>query len=448
MDEKSDTKQLTRGIDDALLQANMLTYRLPAEISVATSRTHVVDQFQSQTYAPSQRMILNSQTGSAFINGRESWLEFTVKGLTTAGGIPATTDADWGSGSACNVINEVLVKARTGREICRLENANLANKIMDQWNCPAGWFNTAGSVQGYGTIATTGGMVAEVVTINGVTGSRYCIPLHRIIPFFDQKRLLPPAVMEGLQIEFLLESFNNALNVSTPGDAATYQISSPEIHWSTTTLADQFRRKVLEISAKSGLYLLHKELFHQQTSLIANTTAQANYDIKMAASKALMAMVITRNNANVDVKSNVDSMGSAVADYKTAIAHIGANYYPQQRLDSVSGATGFQEVFYMNALNCFNKDTQCWNPPATSLVGYKSGETVNAVGTTVASAVHCVKLNKSGVTDLDGMVINNSRALVFDISYQSAGSYARRLDSYLQHVRAVQIFPNNVTVRD
>lgn len=444
MDTKAETKQVTSGIDDALLVVNKLKYQLPAEISVAKSKTHVVDLFQSQSFEPGETMILNAQTGSDFISARESWLEFTVKAQTAAGGDPAG-DVSWGSGSAMNVFELVYIKARNGRELCRLENANVAMKIMTNWKCPQSWFSTAGSAQGYNRYDSSGGsdVLSETnLEATGAIGDRYAIPLHHLCPFFDQKKLLPPQLMEGLQIELRLETAAVAFRGNGTTTVGKYVISAPEIHWSTVTLADQFRRKINEISAKSGLYLLHKELFHQQTAV---TTTQANYDVKKACSKALMSVVVDRSTATLVLKG--DSMGSYTCDYSTAIAKIGSNYYPQKRLESSGTTTDVN--FYINSLHAFGKTLNCWYPPSVSLDGYRNGST-DTTGATAAKTYGCcyaTLLNKSGVTDMDGVQINNSRALVYDISFRNQVA-TRRLDTWLEHVRATQLFGNNAVVRD
>ncbi len=56
-------------------------------------------------------------------------------------------------------------------------------------------------------------------------------------------------------------------------------------------------------------------------------------------------------------------------------------------------------------------------------------------------------LNKSHVTDLDGYVLNNSRALVVDIQCK-ATPVSRKLDSYLQHLRVAKVYTANAEIRD
>jgi hypothetical protein len=56
-------------------------------------------------------------------------------------------------------------------------------------------------------------------------------------------------------------------------------------------------------------------------------------------------------------------------------------------------------------------------------------------------------LNKSNTSDIVGSVINNSRALLINMTRATniAGS---RIDAYLVHVRAVKVFTSNAVVLD
>jgi hypothetical protein len=55
-------------------------------------------------------------------------------------------------------------------------------------------------------------------------------------------------------------------------------------------------------------------------------------------------------------------------------------------------------------------------------------------------------LNKSHVTDLDGYVLNNSRALVVDIKCDN--NVARKVDTFLQHLRVAKVYTANAEIRD
>ena len=420
-------------LSDSLLQVNQLSYRLPPEIGVARAKKVVVDQFQRTSYS-SGRMILDAQTGSAFVNGRESWIEFNLSCDQTVG---------LGQGSALNVIEEALVKGRGGREVSRVERCNLLGKNVQTWKASRDYINSVGGVQGYAPIDGFGDIeapgspyVASGLEVTS-TARRFCIPLSAIAPVFDQARLLPPQLMEGMRIELLLASLNTAF-VRIGTAPTTYTVANPEIHWSTVDLADQFKRKINEMAASRGLNLLHKEYFHQ---ISANNTGQFNFDVRKAASKALKMLVVSRADTLYDVNTTlVDSMGSESFLYSRAISHIGADYFPQQAITADS-KTDYAS-FYQNTLHAMDKMGAYDMPPSVGYTDY--GRESATIG---GKALYAVRLNKSGVSDLDGYQINNSRALIADVTF-SGSAVARTLDIWLQHLRAVKVFTSGLDVKD
>ena len=366
-------------------------------------------------------MIWEAQTGSAFIDCEKSFLEFTV--LSDAAG-------SFGVGSALNCIQDSLVISRSGTELSRCFNVNLWGKYRQDWENSNAWATQVGPAQGYPAGATAA-LTTAVKT--------YCIPLKYISPFFDQKSYLPPQVMEGLRIRLDLATSGTAIVDTVGAGVSSFTISAPKIHWSTAHLADAFRRKVLEISASRGLVLLHKEVYHQQISV--NGTA-FNYEIRKAASKALSLAVIPRINSEVGNNTvSTDSMSSEIFNFTKAQIHIGSDYFPQQALEGT--ATNANQM-YNYCLQAHNK-LGGKNPPNVTY-GFASGVAGQYNGELKSSkASVAFDLNKSGVSDLDGYVVNNSRSVVVDITMVSAD---RRLDSFMQHLRAVKVYPSNCDVKD
>jgi len=421
---KSEIKPDDR-LTESLLQVNRLQYRLPPEIGVARAKTVVVDHFQESKYVQGRRMVLDAQTGSSFIDARNSWLEFTL----VADGTDALT---LGSGSAMNVIDNVLIKGRGGREVCRIEKANLFSKFKQQWENPLGWTNSVGPNQGYATI-TSASVSGTAVNVKTPVERRFAIPLSALAPVFDQDKLLPAQMMEGLRMELTLATVGAALVQDGAATDGSYYVENPEVHWAAVDLSDQFKRKINEISAQRGLNLMHKEWYHQETGGAATTTY--DFDIRKAASKALKSMTISRVTASIDSElKDIDGMNSEAFLYTRAQSHIGADYFPQQ---AMTGSATNWTTFYQHALSAWGKMSATWSPPTTTYANYGA-----------VSASHCISLNKSGgVSDLDGYQVNNSRALVHNFVFEGP-AVARTLDSYLQHVRLLQIFPSSILIKD
>lgn len=402
---------------NSLLQVNKLLYKMPPQIGIASRRNHRTDFFQQSSYASGEVMVLDSQTGSDFIDGKNSYLKLLVN--------PVGAGASWISGSVANIFNRVVVRSRTGKEVCRLENANILMKYVQIYDCPKDWRDTLGSSQGYSDGSAT---IPDA-------GRVYILPMWAI-PCFMQDKLMPPQLMEGLRIEITLESpgiaFDNA------GVVTDYAVTRPECHWDTFDLADQMKRKIAEMASRQGLNLIHKEYFHTIVSG-SNAQTQFNFDIKKAASKALKVLIVTRDQA-VLADANEDSMGSLEYDYTRQQLHIGSDYFPNQPLETDDPSADGNAESYYNTMFAFGKTDQCWYPPSVDQAEYTGAGTLK-------NSLIAYNLNKSQVSDLAGYVVNNSRAVLVDLTADT-NAIVRRLDVYLQHLRAAKVFTSNVEIRD
>ena len=422
-------------LTESLLQVNKLLYKMPPMIGIASKKHHRIDYFQSSSYVNGEVMVLDSQTGSDFINPKTSYIKLNV--------IPTGTGS-FNSGSVANIISRIVVRTRTGKEISRLENANLLIKYKQIYECSRNWKRTIGVSQGYNKSET---LAEESLSASKV----FILPLW-VIPCFNVDVLLPPQMMEGLRIEITLESPNVAFG-PTSGGASTvssYSVSRPEIHWDSIDLADQFKRKIAEMASKQGLNIVHKEYFHTIVASSASGQTQFNFDVKKAASKALRLFIVSRDQSKI---SNVatDGMASAQYDYISQQSRIGAIYYPNAplKVDDIS-ESGNVEAYY-HAVYCHGKVDQCWYPPSVDpeqFTALESG-TFNQLNSLVM-----FNYNKSTVSDLQGSQVNNSRAILVDLEAQAGGTggapanYSRRLDVYLEFLRASKYYLSNCEVRD
>jgi len=185
MSQAQENKRQPSGVADALLQVNRMQYKMPPEISIVNHKTHQVDLFQQSSYSSGQ-MILEAQTGSAFIDAKKSWLEF---GIYTAN---ASGTTSFGTGSAINCIQNSLVTSRTGVELSRGFEVPAYTRYRQSWEADANWHSHQGPIQGY---TSTG------IDLDGSSEvARFAIPLKYVSAFFDQDKLIPSQIMEGLRI--------------------------------------------------------------------------------------------------------------------------------------------------------------------------------------------------------------------------------------------------------
>jgi len=426
--------ETNKDMQEGFLRVNSLLYEFPPQLSVSSRRHRVTNYFQRNTYSPSETMVLDSQTGSTFVYGPDSYLTFS---LLTAG-----ANSSFGSGSCLNLINTVRVKTRGGQELNRIENFNVLASKHAKWTNEDSWLNSEASSMGFFG-STLNSHILGVKT-------QYTIPLKFLAPIFAQSKLLPPQLCEGLRIEIELEKSDTALL----GVGASYTLLQPQVLFDATTVADAFTRRIAELSATQGLNIMYSNFYSNQVSGSAGQSS-FNYDVKKAASKCMRLWVVSRDNTKINAAAS-DSLGSLPFDYSSMSTHIGADYVPNVPI-RVSGyvlatAAGGADAAnvrltseaYFHVLSAV-RDQEKPKYPAVSL------ENLNFDVNGRLDAVLVFSYNKSTFDNISGYDVNNSRALIVDLEISdvvNGASVSRRLDNWMEHLRNVNIFPNQAVISD
>lgn len=420
------------GLAESLLQVNDLLYRMPPALGISARKNHREDFFQQSTYGPNETMVLDCQTGSDFVDGHKSYLRFEV-------GCVGAPGSFGNNGSAANLFGRIVIRTRSGREVCRVEVANLLTCFRQHYSHSVSWFQSSqASSQGYDPTL----FIPQAPTTNV-----YAISMAELIPCFDPvgNVLLPPQMMEGLRIELSTTSAGEAL---TGVGITGYVIQQPRIQWSTVQLGDAFQRKIGEMAASAGLNILHKEVFHNQVSASAPGQTAFDFDVKKSASKALGAFFVSRDNAVVN-DVNADSMKSMPYDWTSHQSHIGSDYYPMApiRTSGLANATAFTvnrgrlaEALYYTFLGMGQ------HMPAVSLDEFTSD-----VQLLTTKGLACIAYDYTKGQTLDGSIVNNSRSIIVSATADPvvAGvAVVRRIDGFLTFVRAAKYFVSNAEIRD
>ena len=426
-------------LTDSLLGVNELSYQMPPSLGIATQARHREEFAQINSYTVSsggggQTVVFDSQTGSSFVDPKASYYVFNISHNKPA------LDIGFGSGSIANIINTVTVRSRTGKEIGRYENFNLLCKYMDRVQESQEFLSSTLKAQGY-SVNDVGTRYADQVPS---TGKTYILRMSSIPCFSPYNcKMLPAQLMEGLRVEFRLEAsvvaFCPNVLASVIDNTLTYTLNRPSVQYKCYDLADAFARQIAMVASKSGLRLLHKEIFHTITS---TSSSQINFDIKKAASKALNCMAVLRDTANTTLP-NVDCFAAKVNDILRYQANIGSVYWPNQPL-TIPAVTDYYQSYYYSMYGA----GKIYGGFPSSLTPEQWAGSVNA---NIENVVYnnnfiMINLNSSNVSDLVGMTVNNSRALLLDILRNTTDSV--RLDSFLCHLRATTVFTSNVTVLD
>ena len=447
--------------------------------------------------------ILN--TGADYGDLRHSSLEFGIlleNATAKRGGYFGRT------GSILNVIKSITISSRSGDELSRIQDFNLLAYHQNPLRYDKSWIDTVGGTIGYGQYLS-GPAEGEA----NFRTQRFSIPLYLLSDFFGYGRLMPPMVLSGLRIEIEWASAAEAFltcnlldrTERTPGAevATAFTIDNPFISMRSVQLTDATQRTLNELSATNGLELVYCD--YERTDRVL-TTGTLNMEIRKAASRALKAFVITRQNDGylepvaagtlpptvVVAKGMRNSFETPEFNYTNWQWQLGSLYFPQQPIKTTTNnAMLIAAESYKHALIAHDK-YKGNNGKSAALGLYKNGNgaignasrltgqaivddlTVLANGDTPYSvffnnavvnigergnddtehgtfsrgnACLAVTLERSDLFNLSGVPINNSRVLAIRADYTTAGAAMEKtVTSFLKYVRLARVFLNNVEV--
>ena len=402
---------------DKLIAINKLANSYLPEVGVVKHAAHELQAAARASYKSGTEMKFRLKT-SGYVDPMKSWLQFEIQGTT---GAPT-----FGVGSATNVIRNVRVFSKGGTEISRLQNANLYQKYKQDWSNENNWATQVGTSQGYSASDLT-------------TKQKFAIPLRYISPFFDQKKLISPMMLNDMKIEIDLANVGQAIvSVTTP--ATEYTITNPRMRLHTSYLDPKIDARIKQLADSTGLILYHKEIYHEAER--GNNTSY-NFGLQKAVSKGMSLAIIPRLVDSIDSTTNlVDGMSSEIFNFNKIQCSIGANHFPSQALDC--SPTDPLEP-YMYSLQSWDRLSGGEDPPNvtySNTVG--TGDTYIGVANNSKASV-TFSFNKSNLRDHDGYSINDSRPLNINLDMVAAN---RQLDCYLRYVRGVQYVKGVVRVLD
>lgn len=438
----------------ALLKVNKALYKMPPIVEIANSRHYQVTYPQQSQYGAGETVVFDLSTGAGYVDPMTSYLRFKI----VVG--PQDQKADFGAGSAANCLERVTVRSRDGSELSRLEGANLWQNFAQRYECSREAFYSSKPAEGFqddGSGATNPSTGATAVLSAAVDkGAVFVIPLQYLSPFFKQQKLLPSHICEGLRVEIQLASAGQVLFVAAgpvPGDLS-YTWSAIELALDVYSLGDAYARKIAQQAASEGLVLYHDEYYRQ---LASGNASSYDFDVRKAASLAKQIVCIARSTAQLGSSTDTALQQCFVStpyDWSRIQFHIGSVYYPNKPLEIAAATTAantarYTYEHYYYTLAAWRR-TDCND--GTEVRADKDFSSTQAVddaqGKGTGISLNCASawLGKSCASDLSGMMINNSRALIAELRFNNA--LEGRIDAYLKHWRIVKCFVSNVVVRD
>ena len=367
-------------------------------------------------------MVCDWNSGTSYVNLANSYLTFKVQ--ITGSNPSVDSTANFGSGSAMNVINELRIQSRSGTEMDRLQNCNLWSKYDSLYQLPAGQLTTVGSVQGFGPTR----MSTDAENMASLQPAvRFCIPLTAMSTFFRpiKKQLLPPQLASGLHFEIVLEDFRTAL-FQKFGVVTGYSLEGLYFQLDCVDMTDDVQRTINMESAQDGLEYTYKRIFTSVSQLPIGQLSLSQ-QVRKAVSQACFATSITISQAN-KINVAVDSLNSIPFNYTTFQYRLGALYFPNQE---VSDATDGTEA-YLIAQQVYDKLKNSYSEGSVTQAQFK-----------LRHGILAASFEKDTTLNVSGLPINSSRVLELNASYASV-TEALEIITFLQYVSVARLFVDNI----
>jgi hypothetical protein len=491
-----------KGLDEKLMMANRLKYRIPGHISLVDSgavyRKNAAD-VQTLNSGQGQDLIVRLTGNKEFIYGPNCYLAFDIvcAGAESAASLLASNTTNFGIGflnnTACAVMDRLLIEDRSGSEIERVDGINKAVRARLPWRVPQeykGMQGIGGLVSSMQLLPYNAGAFA-VYSANAPTNvnpfsfnlipaaggganvaqgskKRFEVPLWWFSDFFGQETFIPPELIGGMQIRITLASAKAALQINAligtgttvPATYAVvagysdanlqYTITNPAIYLDSYRMAPAIAQNIVEQSQK-GLPFVYDTLYLQQGNALTSTTF--NQQINKSVSRANKIWTVTQNT--IADTSTVDNLGSQPLGYFQIQTKVGDWNAPNQVLqlgdvDSMLGVQNNAAELYGNNLQCTKGLGHPYLCPSVSYDEfrfYSRGAifTDNRSFSTVAQ-----NLEQSPHIGMSGVAVNNSRTATIQIRYAADNDNAagKTILSWLQYTKLCASFPTRAVIKE
>lgn len=467
--------------------ASKLGYGVPKDTSVVVNRTTKEHRFLHNEYQPGDIATCTFPTGTEYIDTRRSFLEFEFVSNYNVALLELFMFGV--HGSACNVFKNISIFARSGEELCRIEDFNLLTNMMLPLTYNRDWVNRQGS----------GMWLGDRIYASPQT---CVIPMYILSPLFGYGRLLPAALVSGMRIELTLEDAEKVTfgakvytgsspnDVYGPVDATPYSISGINFKLEVVKLGDSIRMAMDEILATKGVELVYTGWHHTFTEPGNDMQSGVDLTISDSYARALRAFArvrplhngLTVNSVHKDAKRD-SFRGEHIFPIAEYIWRLGDRYYPDNGVRNGNRPIIESFVHTLNAVNQYDSDRKqtilpllrddaTWQVTGLAMLGdinagYGLGydgfmpQFVGQLGSfTRDSHVIGVDLTRDSDDNISGRPTNNVEPLTLSLKCNDnvqeyiTGTVTttigtpplRRLDMFMQYAKLVRVFTNNVQV--
>ena len=424
-----DEKQQDSTIKASILGVNNLIYTLQPDLSVAVSKTMVKHYPQAQKHTARDTMIFTLNSGSSFIDFKDSYLSIDVKNTSTG-----TFNAFFGTagGSACNFFNRLTITSRSGQILERIDRLNQLCAIRVLYERSSNWHETTGSMMGVAPPGMKSADAADALAWAAGTTIRFIIPLGALSVFFNTTdQLMPCQICSGMRIELLCESADVAMSQSGIAPTTSYEITSASLNLQSYLLSDVVLRTLNEASASSGLEVVHQTVY---SAIGQRSSTMFNSELTKAASRCLKAVYHERP---------LSTSGAMVDDFASppysntyfpseVQFRLGSIYFPNTSIRADSFRQASPEL-YAQTLQAFGH-----MPGSDPKLGVTERRFRDGC------AAYAQSFERSNILDLAGQPSSNSR--IINLMARFTDTLTRESEFYLFYAQLIRVFSSNCVV--
>jgi len=407
------------------LVVNQLDYDKSENLTVRLHRTMRQYKANKDTYGPGETCLIRIGNESDFVDFSNSYLRFSVS--------VDANDADFATNSAIALINQCLVRLRSGVEADRARRVNLYQHHNQKYKHSREYLRKLGTLYGYGVI-DQGGVGEEIATnpsLEGVgtTEVVYVIPVEMLCGFFKPVNnvLCPPHLCGGAEVELTFESLATAFR-STASDPSTYTVSKVSLLLESCRITDSAQKAInMRASSESGLTYNYMRYY---TSEIPADATSLTHHVSLSVAQCQKAWAVIVNSL-ADV--NVNNFASVNNNVLSFYWRIGQSHFPATQLSGSSAAEIEREALH-HAYRAWNKLQNPENEPGVSQAEYSTG----------GYAVIAQPFSRDNMIK-SGEAINSSRQLELNMTRSSSATDDQQV-LFVEYLAEATAFMDNAII--
>jgi hypothetical protein len=469
---------------NSILEINNLTYQLPqtscAGRQIQKTRTFAFPSSYTDIQAGTVIPIVFN-TGSAYIDGRQSSLNFTLKCNVGALELMKYFAFDFGGAyensgaSILNLISEIYLESRDGSILYRQNYTNIMQTVREYKI----------SIEKKNMLTLIGGANDNTVYFDGVKGSvfpnyrvnlenNFNIPLSSLCPFFNTSNLLLPELIAGLKLTLVFAKpknnivaiDNNFAQIIIP-ENITFDISNVSLYLHQVDLYDGVQSVLRNslIQSKEGLkfpfYCHHNSRFRPESTNFTYDVQLSCQNISYVAIKfykrnvapALLGQSPIAPRSIFDLSGQLNDENSLGFSVR---AKLNNQYYPSYAILSATEAyintcqalnsISYSDTDDIDVLKNINK-LSCGVVPYSSYCYNKHNDSteLHDSGQSKGGFIIAIDLQKSNNISLSG--VQTSQGKTISIEIQGLKNYDR-IDLYTQveYLSIVSVTENNCII--